>query len=69
MQAQHAYHHQGNCFLQQRKWEATEEAKGTFRPLPATPGGLPDVAAELPKTVDGINDFNARMSAHWSQVH
>ena len=53
----------------QKKWEATEETKGTYRPIPPEPAGLPESAADLPKGTDAINEFNARMSAHWSQVH
>ena len=53
----------------QKKWEATEEAKGTYRPVPPEPPELPETAADLPKGAAAMNDFNARMGAHWNQVH
>lgn len=52
----------------QKKWEMTEVARGTLRPVPQSPEGLPESAAGLPKGADAINEFNARMSSHWSQV-
>lgn len=52
----------------QIKWQATEVSRGTHRPLPSEPAGMPQSAAELPTTHEGIVEFNNMMSSHWSQV-
>ena len=52
----------------QKKWEKTEELRGTHRPIPSEPPAFPSDAADLPKGTDAINAFNCQMSDLWSQV-